>query len=257
MDNKNPTQSAIPQYLQVTDEPVKTSNHETQSQLHTSFNKKVLLLLSVLIGLLIIGLTGSYLDINRDRINPLEYQQATTLPAPITTPLTKRGTPSPQEIDIKEWPVYKSSVYGFSFHYRPDLKIKEEEKHIFLGYDGELNPYDLLFGLSIYIVDNPLKINPETYATSELCKDAFRRPDLNIDTTEYCQKLVTDNLEPYKNNNIDGIRTIYNLYENPMYTIIFPFKDKLMVLLSSGETGGGPTDLGKQTIDKILSTFAY
>lgn len=157
---------------------------------------------------------------------------------------------------VNNWPLYKSKNYNLSFRYRTDLNIEEKEKSINLAYMGTLEPYDKLFHATIYVIDNPNKYTAQQYAETELCKDAIKFPD-GTDTTNYCLNLVKDNMESYKNNSVVGIKTQYNLYENPTIAIIFPFEDKLILFVSSGETGGLPTEMGMQTIDQILSTFQF
>lgn len=157
---------------------------------------------------------------------------------------------------VNGWPFYKSKNYNFSFKYRPDLEVEELEKRITLLYKGTLEPYDKLFHATVYIVDNPNNYTPQQYSETELCKDAIKFPN-GTDTTNYCLNLVKDNMEDYKNNSVTGVKTQYNLYENPTVAIIFPFENKLILFLSSGETGGLPTEMGMQTIDQVLSTFQF
>ncbi|MGI5827419.1 MAG: hypothetical protein ACOX6V_00165 [Patescibacteria group bacterium] len=255
MNNGNGIQQVTSQSFQEENTPSNTVIQQEQFP-HKPPRKNVLILLSVLLGFLIFGLVSYYLGMQLESTNK-KNQQATNTPILTSAPNFQQATPVSQAVDINDWPVYKSSTYGFSFHYRPDLKVKEGEKSISLFYDGELNPHDLLFDTDMYVNDNPFNYSPEEYAKKELCKNALKNPDRNIDNKDYCTELVTDNLEPYINNRIQGIKTKYNLFESPMYTIVFPYQENMIVIASTGETGSDPTELGKQTIDKILSTFSY
>lgn len=170
----------------------------------------------------------------------------------VVTPTEPTTIPVPTS---SEWKTYVSEKYGFEFKYRPDLTIKEREGAIDLVYMGELEPYDKQFSASIYIIDNPHAYSPRSYAEKELCKDAIKLE--GQDTTNYCLNLVKEHMEVYKKGEADGIKTQYNLYENPTQVIIFPFNKKLVLVMSSGETGGLPTALASETIDQILNSFQF
>ena len=113
-----------------------------------------------------------------------------------------------------------------------------------------------MFSASLYFKENDKLQTPEQYAKNELCKDAIVIPSIGS-TKEYCLNLVNENIKNYENNNVKGIKTLYNLYENPTYTIIFTHENLIFIFVSSGETGSLPTELGIKTIDQILSTFKF
>ncbi|MBN1168588.1 hypothetical protein JXA63_01740 [Candidatus Woesebacteria bacterium] len=180
------------------------------------------------------------------------YKNLTPPPDVNYIPKAEISLPSetPEEkFETTNWKTYSSDSLDFSFKYRPDLDIEESEDGYILQNNNKLEDYGSLFNASFRSLDNENNYTPKEYAEQQLCKEA--------NSEAFCIDNVTENLKEYSNNNVIGIWTVYNLYENPITAVIFTNNSELYIFETSGETGENATKLGLETFDKILSTIEF
>lgn len=170
-----------------------------------------------------------------------------------------------------DWKAFEDEELGIKFLYRPDIEITRKNNRVKFYYwpnseQIEAQNWEVEFSAGISVVENSEGISLSDHVTKVMCTrdettysiSSEQEREFETKRESACVNGFVNSIEKVEVVGIEGIKGNYNYFENPSILRLIE-KDNNIYLFSLGgvETGGIPTELAKDTYQKILDSFEF